>query len=65
LGEALLAVFAHALCAQDLSPVTARGYLHDLDKWWEWLESSGGKPRDLRRVGRARPWLGLSQRRGR
>jgi hypothetical protein len=47
LGDALLAAFARALGEQDLSPVTARGYLHDLHKWREWLESSGGKPRDL------------------
>jgi hypothetical protein len=48
LGEALLAVFAHALCAPDLSPVTARGYPHDLNKWREWLEV--WQARDLRRV---------------
>ena len=50
LGEALLAVFAHALRSAGPLAVTARGYLHDLNQWREWLVSSGGKPRDLRRV---------------
>ena len=50
LGDALLAAFARSLGAQDLSPVTARGYLHDLGKFRGWPEEAGAKPRDLRRV---------------
>ena len=51
LGDALLAAFARALGEQDLSPVTARGYLHDLGRFRGWLEAkAGAKPRDLRRV---------------
>jgi hypothetical protein len=51
LGDALLGAFAGALGAQDLSPITARGYLHDLGKFRGWLEGeAGAKPRDLRRV---------------
>src|ERR1017187_9107879 len=51
LGEALLGAFARSLGAQDLSPITARGYLHDLGKFRAWQEGeAGAKPRDLRRV---------------
>src|SRR5664279_6173319 len=51
LGEALLGAFARSLGEQDLSPVTARGYLHDLSKFRGWLEGEAdAKPRDLRRV---------------
>lgn len=51
LGDALLAVFNRSLGDQDLSPVTARGYLHDLGKFRGWLElGAGAKPRDLRRL---------------
>jgi site-specific recombinase XerD len=51
LGDALLGAFARALGAQDLSPVTARGYLHDLGRFRGWLEGeASAKPRDLRRV---------------
>lgn len=51
LGEALLGAFARSLSEQDLSPVTARGYLHDLGRFRGWLEGeAGAKPRDLRRV---------------
>jgi|GEM_PF-3518176 len=51
LGDALLGAFGRSLGEQDLSPVTARGYLHDLGKFRGWLEGeAGAKPRDLRRV---------------
>ena len=51
LGDALLGAFKHSLGEQDLSPVTARGYLHDLGRFRGWLEGeAGAKPRDLRRV---------------
>jgi hypothetical protein len=51
LGDALLGVFARALGEQDLSPVTARGYLHDLGRFRGWLEGeAGAKSPDLRRV---------------
>lgn len=51
LGDALLAAFRRSLGEQDLSPVTARGYLHDLGKFRGWLEAEpGAKPRDLRRL---------------
>lgn len=51
LGEALLDAFARSLGEQNLSPVTARGYLHDLGRFRGWLEGeAGAKPRDLRRV---------------
>ena len=52
LGDALLGAFARSLGEQDLSPVTARGYLHDLGRFRGWLEgeAGGAKPRDLRRI---------------
>jgi site-specific recombinase XerD len=51
LGDALLGAFVRALGAQDLSPITTRGYLHDLGKFRAWLEGeAGAKPCDLRRV---------------
>lgn len=51
LGEALLGAFKRSLGEQDLSAVTARGYLHDLGKFRGWLESEpGAKPSDLRRL---------------
>jgi integrase/recombinase XerC len=50
LGDALLGAFGRSLGEQDLSPVTARGYLHDLGKFRGWLEGEAGGPRDLRRV---------------
>jgi site-specific recombinase XerD len=51
LGDALLGAFKQSLGEQDLSPVTARGYLHDLGRFRGWLEGeAGAKPRDLRRV---------------
>jgi integrase/recombinase XerC len=50
-GDALLAAFKRSLCEQDLSPVTARGYLHDLGKFRAWLEAEpAAKPRDIRRL---------------
>jgi hypothetical protein len=51
LGDALLGAFKRSLGEQDLSAVTARGYLHDLGRFRGWLESEPGtKPRDLRRL---------------
>jgi integrase/recombinase XerC len=51
LGDALLTAFKRSLGEQDLSPVTARGYLHDLGKFRGWLEAEPGtKPRDIRRL---------------
>ena len=51
LGDALLGAFTHSLGEQDLSPITARGYLHDLGRFRGWLEEEAEvKPRDLRRV---------------
>ena len=51
LGDALLGAFARSLGEQDLSPITARGYLHDLGRFRGWLEGeAGAKPRDLRRI---------------
>ena len=51
LGDTLLGAFARSLGEQDLSPVTARGYLHELGKFRGWLEGDAdAKPRDLRRV---------------
>ena len=51
LGDALLSAFRRSLGEQDLSPVTARGYLHDLGKFRAWLEAEpGAKPRDIRRL---------------
>ena len=38
LGDALLGAFGRSLGEQDLSPVTARGYLHNLGKFRGWLE---------------------------
>jgi integrase/recombinase XerC len=47
----LLTAFKRSLGEQDLSPVTARGYLHDLGKFRGWLEAEPGtKPRDIRRL---------------
>jgi integrase/recombinase XerC len=40
LGEALLNAFARRLAEQDLSPVTARGYRHDLERFRGWIEAS-------------------------
>ena len=42
LGEGLLGDFAPGLEEHDLSPVTARGYRHDLDRFREWIEQSHG-----------------------
>ena len=42
LGDALLAAFARSLADQDLSPVTARDYLHDLARFRIWLEERRG-----------------------
>jgi site-specific recombinase XerD len=51
LGDAALQAFGRFLAEQDLSPVTARGYLHDLGKFRGWLErEAGAQPRDLRLV---------------
>ena len=51
LGDAALQAFGRSLAEQDLSPITARGYLHDLGKFRGWLErEAGAQPRDLRRV---------------
>jgi site-specific recombinase XerD len=40
LGEELLADFVRSLEERDLSPVTARGYRHDLDRFRQWIEHS-------------------------
>jgi Domain of unknown function (DUF4158) len=47
LGEALLQAFARSLGEQDLSPVTARGYLHDLGRAaaLEWCCTARGSER--------------------
>jgi hypothetical protein len=42
LGDALLGAFARSLVAEDLSPVTGRGYRHDLDRIRAWLEEKRG-----------------------
>ena len=42
LGDALLGDFARSLVAEDLSPVTGRGYRHDLDRFRAWLEEKHG-----------------------
>jgi site-specific recombinase XerD len=42
LEEGLLGDFARGLEEHDLSPVTARGYRHDLDRFREWIEQSQG-----------------------
>ena len=42
LGEELFAEFARMLQQRDLSPVTARGYRHDLDRFRQWLEHRRG-----------------------
>ena len=42
LGDLLLAAFARALRDQDLSPVTVRDYLHDLQRFRAWIEGSRG-----------------------
>jgi site-specific recombinase XerD len=42
LGADLLADFARSLQERDLSPVTARGYRHDLDRFRGWIENSPG-----------------------
>jgi site-specific recombinase XerD len=42
LGEDLFLEFARELAARDLSPVTARGYLHDLGRFREWVAGSRG-----------------------
>jgi integrase/recombinase XerC len=39
LGEALLEAFASRLAEQDLSPVTVRGYRHDLERFRRWIEA--------------------------
>jgi site-specific recombinase XerD len=51
LGDELLDAFRRSLGERDLSPVTARGYLHDLGRLRAWLEGeAGGKSRNLRRI---------------
>ena len=51
LGNELLDAFRRSLGERGLSPVTARGYLHDLGRLRVWLEGeAGGKSRDLRRI---------------
>jgi integrase/recombinase XerC len=48
LGDDLLRDFARGLEERDLSPVTARGYRHDLDRFREWFEQSrGGAPKGV------------------
>jgi integrase/recombinase XerC len=42
LGEALLDAFARRLAEQDLSPVTTRGYRHDLERFRCWIEAGRG-----------------------
>jgi site-specific recombinase XerD len=42
LGDLLFGDFARRLAEQDLSPVTARGYRHDLDRFRRWIEEHGG-----------------------
>ena len=44
LGEALLAEFDASLRSQDLSPATARGYRHDLDRFRSWIAPAGSVP---------------------
>lgn len=56
LGDALLGDFERRLAEQDLSPVTTRGYRHDLDRFRAWIEhresgpggaaSKGSEPED-------------------
>jgi site-specific recombinase XerD len=49
LGERLLAEFSQSLRDHDLSPVTARGYGHDLERFRAWMEQSGS-PKELHRI---------------
>lgn len=42
LGDALLGDFERRLAELDLSPVTARGYRHDLDRFRRWIEEHRG-----------------------
>ena len=42
LGENLLADFVRTLEERDLSPVTARGYRHDLDRFRQWIDGRRG-----------------------
>jgi integrase/recombinase XerD len=44
LGDALLGAFARRLAEQDLSPVTARGYRHDLERFRRWIEEGRAAP---------------------
>jgi integrase/recombinase XerC len=46
LGEELLADFGRSLEERDLSPVTAHGYRHDLDRFRQWIEHSRGAAGD-------------------
>jgi len=51
LGDELLDAFRSSLGARDLSPATARGYLHDLGRLRAWLEGeASGRSCDLRRI---------------
>jgi integrase/recombinase XerC len=52
LGDQLLADFARTLEQRDLSPVTARGYRHDLDRFRQWMEHGGGAAGDGVPLGR-------------
>jgi integrase/recombinase XerC len=44
LADPLLGDFGQSLQSQDLSPVTARGYRHDLERFRAWIEQSRGTP---------------------
>lgn len=41
LGEHLFAEFSQSLRDHNLSPVTARGYGHDLERFRAWMEQNG------------------------
>jgi site-specific recombinase XerD len=43
----LLGDFERRLAEQDLSPVTARGYRHDLDRFRRWIEERRSRLRSL------------------
>lgn len=45
LGDPLLQAFARSLADQDLSPVTVRDYLHDLQRFRQWIEESRARQR--------------------
>ena len=52
LGEKLLADFTRSLEQRDLSPVTVRGYRHDLDRFRQWMEHCRGAAGDGVPLGR-------------